>query len=615
MSAMWLAALNEVDSRLSECLKTYAEAALSRADDCAPSSPSSPEDIARQWLERQITCPNVLIAGGRSQVNLILPLLRLKSSLKILWIDRDRERLVVGLNTLDGDELSAAILARRLVLDAGEQEDLSIDRFLAAVDFSRVPRIRLLDAEPVPPEDHEMVIEMTQAARDLIRFQSCDLATRLRFGKEWQSHTVRNIPSIIRHAGIINLFGAFKDKPAVVIAAGPSLADVFPYIAANRHRIVVLAVGRVLHHLVNRCGIIPDLIVTGDGQDLVVKHFKSKPAFVPVAATCFTDPELIAGLDRIFFMEVESMQLPQWLHKKLGPQGEVFPGGNVSTAAMAVAEAMGCNPVMTAGLDLSYPQSGKTHITGRTLDQLAENPEREKIQIYEVEGNYRSRVKTNRQMLHYIDFTRDFVKGHPQTRFVNLNTDGARIEGMVLDRPESIDSYLGGPVNAASRIARRYLQAVGNEMTIRSCMDALQQDLPQLKTLRNECIEAAMLCNQIIMLVRRPGNPAEAEVTLQAYLERLKPLDEKLRNDPLMELLEARLEDASRKLSERMLSSQELSVPPAIRSNLRWRNFYKSVADACMASGKMLDQVIEQLSRMTKNTDSVSSESIMEECA
>jgi hypothetical protein len=604
MMAMWLAALKDVDPDLAACLEAHAGAEPLTSVDNVADKPVSPDGSARQWLDKQIPLPNVLITGGNSQANLILPLLRLNASLHVLWLDWEVDRLAAGLNALDGTELCENIRSGRLVLDAGEREDPSINRFLGAVDFSRLPRIRLLDAEPVPTEDYEMVIEMTRPARELIRFQSCDLSTRLRFGKIWQSQTIRNIPSIVRQAGIKSLFDVFRDKPAIVIAAGPSLEFTVPYIAANRHKLVVIAVGRVLTNLVHRFGIAPDLVVTGDGQEMVINHFKHKPREIPVAATCFTDPDLIAGLDRIFFMEVESMQLPKWLQKKLGPQGEIFPGGNVATAAMAVADAMGCNPILTAGLDLSYPEDGKTHISGKTLSELAADPEHERFNIYEVEGNYRPRVKTNRQMLHYIDFTRDYVQGHPKTRFVNLNTDGARIEGMILEHPEAIGKYLGGPVNAACRIARHYRNAIGDAAAIHACIESLRADLPTLKALRQECLDAAMLCNQIIMLVRRPGNMVEAEERLQTYLDRLKPLDEKLKHDPVMELLDARLEDASQRLSERMLTDEELAVPPSIRSNLRWRYFYKSVADACRASDAILVRVIDQLSSMITKPDS-----------
>jgi hypothetical protein len=347
------------------------------------------EDAAREWLGRQYPGPNVLLVPGSSQAGWVLPLLRCKDGLTVLWLDRDTDRFTKALDAIACQEpvaLADAITKKRLVLDPGGRSDASTDRFLGAADFSRRPVIRILDAELVDAADMQMLGEMTREARELIRYETCDLSTRMHFGASWQDQTVRNLPAITRQAPVKGLFGVFKGIPALVVAAGPSLADVIPYIAQHRHRMVVLCVGRVLSHLVYRAGVMPDLAITGDGQQYVVKHFVDKPRMVPVVASSFTEPALVETLDRVFFMEVESMNLPKWIRSKVGELGEVFPGGNVSTAAMAIAEAMGCNPILTAGLDLSYPDDGKTHIAGKTQAQREDDPDYTAPQIYRVPG-------------------------------------------------------------------------------------------------------------------------------------------------------------------------------------------------------------------------------------
>ncbi len=589
MESSWLSALKEVDPGTAGQLAPHVAIVPLVVEAVADQDAAS---LAQAWLRSQVPCPNVIIIGGISQMHLIEPLLLLKDGISLILLDKDVCRLAAGLNGIDSETIRTAIRSRHLIVDTGENQGASIDRFLEAVDFSRVPRIRLLDAIPIAEPDYQMIEEMTKVSRDLIRLQACDLATRLRFGKAWQSQTVRNIPAIVQHAGVKTLFGLFKGKPALVVAAGPSLVEALPYIASNRHRLLVICVGRVLAYLVNQAGIVPDLVVTGDGQEIVLNHFKHKPPLVPVVASCFSDPELVEGLDRLFFMELESMRLPNWLRGKFGELGEIYAGGNVATAALAVAEALGCTPIMTAGLDLSYPESGKTHVTGRTLKELAADPEHTAPKIYKVSGNYQPEVETNRQMLHYIDFTRQFVQAHPETKFVNLNTAGARIEGMQLARPEAMATYLGAPLNAACRIANCYAAAVGEADKVGKCRVALEAEIPQLQSLCKECMDAAMLCNQLIMLVRRPGNVADPEQTLRDYLEQLKPLDQRIRVDPVVDLIEARIEEASHRLSERMMTTEERAMNPAVRSHLRWRNFYTAIADACQTTEKLLKGVI-----------------------
>ncbi|HAS82388.1 MAG TPA: hypothetical protein DCS43_06880 [Verrucomicrobia bacterium] len=603
MESSWLQALKETDADAAGVLAPVVPeppsvVPVAIADD--------PVAVVREWLGKIIPSPNVVIVPGIAQVHLIEPLLKLKESLSILLLENDLSKLVSALNAVDSPVLAAAIRSKRLRIDPAESNVASAERFLSTADFSRQPRIRLLDAMTVSPEDLAMATEMTKVARELIRFQACDLSTRLRFGAEWQEQTVRNIPQILRHAPLSSLFEEFKGKPALVIAAGPSLNDALPFIKALRKRFVVIAVGRVCNHLRSN-GISPDLFVTGDGQAMVKKHFAHKRPGVPVAASCFTEPEVINSIDRVFFMELVSMSLPQWLRPKLGEQGEIYPGGNVSTAAMSVAVALGCNLVVTAGFDLSYPPDGKTHAAGQSTGAL-----RPGMTYFDVPGNYQDTVKTNRQMFHYIGFAKEFVSDHPEIRFKNLNNAGARIDGMELARPEALESFTSDPFDAAARIATIYEGQAGNQQRSATCIEGLRGDIPTLQSLRIDCMKAAMVCNQMIMLMRRPGAVKDPETLLRAHLASVAPVDARLKTDPIMDLLEARLEGVSNALTERMLTTEERAMSPAVRSHRRWRDFYNAVADACEFSQELIETVLTQLDSSSASAECIKTESRME---
>ena len=590
MTSHWFQALAETDPGAAEMLSP-ALAVSAAAPAARPKGEA--EACVRAWLANQYPCPNMAILAGVSQVDMIEPLLEMLGSVRLLLLERDAKRLAAALEAVDGPALGEAIREGRLVVDPGQSEDASTERFLRAADYSRVPAICLLTARPPTEEELQMADEMTRPARALLRFQACDMSTRLRFGKEWQSQTLKNVPYMAKHAGIQSLFGQFAGKPAVVVAAGPSLDDALPYLRKMRDRFVVISIARPVGRLVKLGKIRPDLVVTGDGQSIVKNHFRRVPAGIPVAASCFTHPEVVKDLERIFFMEMESMGLPEWLRSKLGALGEIHAGGNVATAAMSVAVALGCNPVLTVGLDLSYLDSGKTHAAGKP-GETAGPVSRKEDPTYEVEGNYQATVKTNRQMMHYVDFTNELIEHYSGTTFVNVNTAGARLKGARLIRPEQMGEYAGEPVAAGPAIARIYEEETRHRDPARFC-EALRADLPELQTLRTQCLDAAMTCNQLIMVMRRPGHFAGAEEIARAGLERLAPVDERLKTDPVMNLLEARLESATRLLAEKMLTPEEQAIPPAVRSHWRWREFYKSVAEACLATEKLLKGVVKAI--------------------
>ena len=589
MLPLWFQALEETDKGVAEALAPR----LPVSPAASASRPGEAESCAREWLANQYPCPNMVLVSGASQVDLMEPLLARISSIRVLLMDRNLDRLADALTGVDSPVLAQAIRDGRLIVDIGESEDASTERFLRAADYTRVPVIRLLAARPLSEEENQMADDLTRPARDLLRFQACDMSTRLRFGKEWQSQTLKNIPHMIRHAGIQSLFGKFAGRPALVVAAGPSLDEALPYIRKFRKQFVLISIARPVGRLARLGKIRPDLVVTGDGQEIVKQQFKYVPADIPVAASCFTHASVTQDLKRIFFMEMESMGLPEWLKSKLGGLGEIHAGGNVATAAMSVAVALGCDPVLTVGLDLSYPDSGKTHASGKLGETAGPGLSKQEL-YYDVPGNYQPTVKTNRQMMHYVDFTNELIAYYSDKTFINVNTAGARLTGARLVRPEEIGTFAGEPVDAAAEIARIYEEDV-RQRDRGAFLQALKEDLPQLRSLRTQCMDAAMTCNQMIMLMRRPGSFARAEETGHACLKQLEPIDERLKVDPIMNLLESRLESASRLLAERMMTAEEIAIPPAVRSFWRWREFYKSVAEACRQTDSALTDVIRTI--------------------
>ena len=589
MTTHWYQALEEADKGAAEALAPFSS--VSPAPPAARSEGA--EVCVRAWLANQYPCPNMAIVAGVSQIDLLEPLLDLVKSIRLLLVDRNLGRLANALNGVDGPVLGQAIRSGRLTIDVGETPDASTERFLRAADYRRVPEIRLLTARPLSDEETQMADDMTRPARELLRIQACDMSTRKRFGKEWQNQTLRNIPQIIRNPGVQSLFGRFAGLPALVVGAGPSLDYAIPYIKKMNNRFVVICVGRALLRYMRLVRIPPHLVVTGDGQQLVKSHFQLTSPNLPVVASCFSHPEVLRDLDRLFFMEMDAMGLPEWLGEKIGPRGEIFAGGNVSTAGLSLAVALGCNPVLMAGVDFSYAENGRTHAKGKYREQAQlELPPGQKY--YDVPGNYRPTVKTNRQMMHYIDFTKDLIAHHPETTFINANVDGARIEGAQLVRPEEMGRFAAPAFDAPGILSEIY-GAHAQDVDVPRFCDSLRSDIQSLRSLRTQCLDAGMVCNQMIMVMRRPASVSNAQEMVQACLAKLAPIDERLKNDPVMNLIESLLESASRLLAERMMTAEEIAIAPAVRSYWRWREFYKSVADACRQTEKTLAEVIGEI--------------------
>jgi len=74
------------------------------------------------------------------------------------------------------------------------------------------------------------------------------------------------IPHVVRVPGVNRLRNLFAGKPAILIAAGPSLGKNVHYLKSAKGRAVLISADTVLGYLLAR-GIIPDFVVSVDPQD------------------------------------------------------------------------------------------------------------------------------------------------------------------------------------------------------------------------------------------------------------------------------------------------------------------------------------------------------------
>lgn len=146
---------------------------------------------------------------------------------------------------------------------------------------------------------------------------------------------------------------------AVLLAGGPSLDDILPWVERHRERITVIAVSRISRRLLHST-VRPDIVVSIDPHRVSFDVSKEALQFE-------NRPLLVAG------NHVSPLLLGQWP----GPavyRGEHFPwptdsngenlpmvGPTVTNMALAMAVDMGFTRVILGGVDLCYSAEGHTH--------------------------------------------------------------------------------------------------------------------------------------------------------------------------------------------------------------------------------------------------------------
>ncbi len=175
--------------------------------------------------------------------------------------------------------------------------------------------------------------------------------------------TLRNAAMNLDHyaacGGIAELAGACEGRPAVVVAAGPSLERTIDALAQPgvRDRVVIVAVQTVLKPLLAR-GIRPHYVTALDHHEISRRFYEGLSAEDVRGVTLVAEPKANpAILDA--FPGVIRCPADELLDEILGEglardMGRIEPGATVAHLAYELARHLGCDPVILTGQDLAF---------------------------------------------------------------------------------------------------------------------------------------------------------------------------------------------------------------------------------------------------------------------
>jgi hypothetical protein len=271
---------------------------------------------------------------------------------------------------LEAIDLSEIFLDPRfsLILDPTprELEEAILSSYIPPIsgDIRSLPLRSRTDLDP------EKFTAAAEAIRSILGRISDDYSVQAFFGKLWFRNAVRN------------LFASERPSPpiapvrrAIVTAAGPSLEDgIDAVVRAQQEGGFLVATDTSLPALLGR-GILPGAVISIDCQAISYYHFlKGLPPELPLVLDLASPNRLARLTDNLRFFS-SGHPFCSYVSANFRP----FPaldtsGGNVTHAALSLAEALGAETCLLVGADFSYPE-GKSYARGTYIydyfDELA----------------------------------------------------------------------------------------------------------------------------------------------------------------------------------------------------------------------------------------------------
>ncbi|TWT40393.1 hypothetical protein RAS1_41020 [Phycisphaerae bacterium RAS1] len=436
------------------------------------------------------------------------------------------------------------------------------------------------------------------------------LTTLLRNARITVKNIAMNLPAYLDHAGVEVLAGRARGFPAILVAAGPSLARNVDQLHALRERAVLIAVQTVFKPLLAR-GIDPHLVTSLDFHEVSQRFFTDLPC--PSRAVLVVEPKATWHVPDAFAgrKHVLHAALYDDLMLELAPRrGRLRPGSTVAHLSFYLAEHLGCDPIILVGQDLAYCD-GLYYPPGMPIER-AWQPEMSRfltIEMKQWERVARGRpifrkvtdihgreVYTDEQLFTYAEqFQADFRAS--AARVIHACEGGMRLEGAeVMTLREAAERFCTAPLPRdmfeSAGASTRPAEAVVRQSRA-AAVAALEARGIELQAARAIAEEMSGLLQKLAGLLDQPdrfnrlvARVDELRVAMQRHERTYRMVVE------VSQQAELRRVSADRRFDD---SDEDESAETAGRRLRRDRDFVEAFIDGCRWLENVLPAVIARL--------------------
>lgn len=275
--------------------------------------------------------------------------------------------------------------------------------------------------------------------------------TQLAYEKRWTINSMINFASNLYNRNIFSHDeGMFKGKPAIMVAAGPSLEDEYE----NLRRIkaegsaYIFSVGSAIKGLVTN-GIEPHGTLTMDPgahnqyeyTEIIEMNITTIPLIYGTSAG-FETIRRYPGPQLFMVMDKDSVS-PFFLKNENGtPIGIVNDAPTIAITSLQLLCLLGFNPIILVGQNLGF-RNNQNYAKGIAYDEQSGNrdhmaTDRELANIRTTEDVYGEEMQTNKMYNLFRRSIEFLINNTPATSFINTTQGGAKIKGAPFEKLDAL---------------------------------------------------------------------------------------------------------------------------------------------------------------------------------
>lgn len=294
---------------------------------------------------------------------------------------------------------------------------------------------------------------------EVISAAKTSIVTTLVQTEKTLENTLANARAYATHPGVNDLAGVLKGVPAVVVSAGPSLAESMDVLAQPgvRDRACIIAAQTVLKPLLER-GISPHFVTALDYHDISKRFYEGLTAEMVEGVTLVAEPKANPAILKAWPGALR-LTGDEVLDRVLGDASHAFvrSGATVAHLSYFLARHLGCDPAIMVGQDLAYtdglyygPGAAIHNVWAaelgafRTLEMMeTERIGRARRMLRQIPDQDGQPVATDEQLHNYLlQFEREFAEDERRgLSVIDAGRGAAKAHTVVMPLAEALQNY------------------------------------------------------------------------------------------------------------------------------------------------------------------------------
>ncbi|WP_352404933.1 motility associated factor glycosyltransferase family protein [Sporanaerobacter acetigenes] len=338
------------------------------------------------------------------------------------------------------------------------------------------------------PDEYKEFLELF---KDMIKNKRSGIHTDYVFQKRWIINSMKNFGDVCSTPNIImEKKGQFKDKPAIIVAAGPSLNEEIENIRYVKENglAYIFSVGSAINTLIYH-DIYPDAATTYDptinNQKVFAKVKEKEIKDIPLIFGSSVGYETIEDYPGEKYHMITSQDTVSSYFLKTEESDRldiVLDASSIAVVTLQLLYTLGFGPIILVGQNLAYREKEKISEGVYYSSEVTEQEMQNGMWVKDVYGN---EVLTNEGFNRMRGQMELYIKGFPNLEVINTTKGGANIEGTTfIELEEVINKYLKEKV-----VVDNWLEGNKNSYDIeylRSQTKKMDRALNRAKKLINE---------------------------------------------------------------------------------------------------------------------------------